>query len=295
MSDTSEALPQTRTSIGIGTIFRLLAIALGIMSALLIARDGFKVSLSAYVEVVATLYDDALSEIVGVLFEPVVKALFGKLRDWLAIELQLLPHWKHVFVLQWLVLGKLAGVVAAWTELRGLTVFLAVWGGLCALVGAAVSGALPLASLSIFLVPLVSMLLYFVGLRAVLYRLIDRHKLPRPGLLRRRTVTIAIGLAFVTALFASVTPGAKLWMFEGFESPGLAAVVFIVGLTATAMLIVGLVIPHLLPRLFPEIVEGDERVTALKLVGVTVAGFGLDILAVLGGAAFIVWLGHALA
>lgn len=99
MSSVSDASPQTRSGIDLGGVSRWLAVALGIMSAVLLARDGFKISLNEYLDAIISAYDDTVTDIVLVVFEPSIKALFVNLRKWLDLDLHLLPHWKHAFVL----------------------------------------------------------------------------------------------------------------------------------------------------------------------------------------------------
>src|SRR5262245_8087625 len=53
------------------TILRFIATLGGIMSVVLIARDGVQITLGEFLNAVAIVYDDALSAVVSFLFEPI--------------------------------------------------------------------------------------------------------------------------------------------------------------------------------------------------------------------------------
>jgi hypothetical protein len=85
--------------------WRLFLIPLGVMSALVMARDGLGFPLTDTINWVLNGYSGLLAQIAVVLVDPWIERLFAQLRQLFSIDLQLYPHWKHVFILLWLYLG----------------------------------------------------------------------------------------------------------------------------------------------------------------------------------------------
>lgn len=101
MSVTSEALPQARSSFGLGTIVRLLAIGLGIVSVTILARRGLGFSFGAFTLSVLNLVEDVAGDVV----RPLELLLIEPAMRWLSEmgwRVALQPHWKYIFALQWL-------------------------------------------------------------------------------------------------------------------------------------------------------------------------------------------------
>ena len=129
-----------QSGLGISTILRLLAIALGIVSAAIMAQRGFQISIN---EDFATFFS-AVDNLIGGVVEP-LHFVVGRVLDWLRSLGWNVPHlqpgWKYVFVLLWLIFssvarGQAAGKAASWR----LRIFVWSWGGICAAIGGVLSG-----------------------------------------------------------------------------------------------------------------------------------------------------------
>jgi len=273
VSDLEAAPERARTSIDIW--IRLLTIPLGILSAVLIARDGFRIPLNEYFDAVLSFYDDALTVVVLFLFEPAVHAVLAKLREWFDWHLQLYQHWKHVFALTWMCFGALGRYVA---RLQRQAAFHLGWAGLSALVSGALAGTATLGSYGLFLGTIFGFLLHGFG-TAIWW-----------GVKRGYRNTFRFGyqefqwqwrewlIEFVPFAAISFTAGQFLITSP---SPGLVSTATLAAIYACWNLWTAF---WLLPvAIWRSGLESPE------------ARVGLDILYVLGGAAFIVWLGHALA
>jgi hypothetical protein len=255
MSDTSESLPQAPSGIGVSTIFRLLAIALGIMSAVLIARDGFNIPLNEYLDAVVALYDDTLTQIAYAVFDPAIRAVFEALRESFAIDLELLPHWKHAFVLLWLFLGSWSRALTA-SSIPHLDITLA---GAFALLGGVAAGTVSPSGFAFFLMPVLSTTAFFIIVVALARRDFDADtttRAPYRDLSRGFVSALGVVPVIVFTIAAVATSVGFYWASS--PSPGLLSLL-----------------------------------TFVVLLSVLTAR--LQALAILGGAAFLVWLSNALA
>lgn len=294
----------------VGTLLRLLAIAVGIMSVALLARDGLKIALHEYLDAILIVYDDTLKTLALVFFEPIMTAVLVLLRRLFGITLTLHSHWKHAFILLWLVFGT-------WVRTLPTNISWIGWGwaGFCALAGACLVGLHPIWDLRNLYWPIG--IIVFYGFSASLDLSDSRSR-----------AAFGFGCAFTGGFAYLLT----IWL--GKSSAEIAG-----PLAAVMILVVGIVLLFLDRRLAntfvasivvtgstvmfaataledyspPEEYRQMEAITLaptvafVALLGViallvgamrrdaSYTSLGVNILSVLGGAAFIVWLGHALA
>jgi hypothetical protein len=116
-----------------GAIFRLAAIALGIVSATIMAQRGFEIRFNedflGFFDAVDHLIGGMLGPVEEYLIRPALRALAA-----LGVEIQLQDHWKYVSILLWLSLGSWARGAAS-KRFPQWSVFQIVWAVLCALLG----------------------------------------------------------------------------------------------------------------------------------------------------------------
>lgn len=340
MSDTSEAPAAAPSSaIGFGTIFRLLAIALGIMSAVLLARDGFNISLNNYLDAVVQAYDDAIKEVALLFLEPFILVALAKLREWFDWHLQLYPHWKHAFVLLWLFFGAIARSLMSmryWAQ----TLFTFLWGMFCSVAGGVLAGTQPLSEPGTFWWPASFYCVYMTGnfaWSATFARTEGWTWLESFGLFGMPKLAVAAACAMAAGLAVS-DPAVFWWPFAAWylylnaraalagqfswgwaigatvfvalavsgisfgssSSPGVATLAAVVGIIAALSAI------EALEKTQQDSSDWDVVDEFLSGSTSTASSWdrwlrddrtrvGLDVLSVLGGAAFIVWLGNALA
>lgn len=314
--------PQPRSAIGFGMAVRLLAIALGVMSALLLAKDGLNVALSDFLDNVLNVYNGGLEYVALLVLGPAITAAFAALRDWFELSLQLHPHWKHVTVLLWLHLGSAArhqdeyegphalnwilaaalaiifGVTAGTAQLSHPSVFW--WAGACMLLFEAVAAASRAAFKRWPAHPTWWAQFSIMGFPALLlgsWCVAEADLEGTTGAAGRWFLPFAIysiylallpqggwsgniGQAFrglLLLLLVMGVPTSITQLIQTSTNPGLAALVALVVADGVGALVAGLL--H----------SGEEG-------GISghVAQTALDKLAVLGGAAFIVWLSNAL-
>ena len=101
--------------------------------------------------------------------EPLVVTILRPVGQYLSVDLHLMPHWKHVFVLLWLYFGTYARVY--WRKGEKLSAaFSILLGGILALMASAISGSLGGAtvaeSAAIFFVPILAMIMFEYGISA---------------------------------------------------------------------------------------------------------------------------------
>lgn len=265
MSDGPESPHDSPSGVAIGVVVRLLTIILGIMSALAMARDGLGIRLNALVDNIINVYSGGLEYVALLVLGPAITALLAEIHAWFALDLELHTHWKHSVVLLWLFFSSYARTLA-----KDYPNPVLVWvaAGLSALGGGVAGGLVPLTHAGALFGP---MGFYLFFLAATM--------LPAPNAFRLRAILIALGLA---TLFGGVALG-----HNAVKDPSRA-------LFALTLLIafMGLVLLFVMGLRFRE----RERGTFLNSwLNYGYGAAGLNILAVLGGAAFIVWLGHALA
>jgi len=280
-------VPRPKRPASPGVAIRLAAIALGIASGVQMARHGFRIPLNDYLNNVINLYDGALS-VVGIIVEPLARSALVKLREWLGVDLHLLPHWRHVLVLLWLYFGSQAR--AGWAPFLnrwGKGAFDIGWGVACALFGGVAAGTVSLSSPALFFWPLVATVLYRFGedMWMATFLFLMKSQSSRTGTrvswfrfladsLRRQfrndgwraVVAIVVGFAFA---------------IDGSPSPGLIALIVFVAIQAVIYLRIGFTFP----------LNGEQGGDFVTRFDNPATRNGLNILAVLGGATFVVWLG----
>jgi hypothetical protein len=259
------------------TILRLAAIALGIVSATIMAQRGFEISFDE--DFLGFL--DWVGGIVSVPLAP-LGALIVRLLHSLGVEIELQEHWKYAFVLMWLLFGSFARANAA-AELPGLAAFVFVWGGFCALLSGVLAGTVPLSDPGVFWWPLACLGLFTVGPPAWVAT-IDRTQ--GGAWLGDFRISLA-SLLWPMGVFILLPTVAVLMLFSFFETTtaqGLASLTAWIGLMGLFFLIAGA---------FDRKGEGDTWWQ--KWLGSPVTRIGLDVLAVLGGAAFLTYAAHVLA
>lgn len=132
MTSDTESAPEMQSKAS--TLLQWVTVAVGIVSLLVLSRDGFSIQLQGFVDAVATAYDDILKDIALATLEPFIASVLAVVRERWNISLQLYPHWKHAYVLLWLFLGSSiqvymrAAPASFWEK---ATAYL-VGGGLCA-------------------------------------------------------------------------------------------------------------------------------------------------------------------
>jgi hypothetical protein len=150
------------------TIGRLLAIAMGIMSAVLLARDGFNIPLNEYLDAVIQTYDDTFKTIALTLFEPLIHAIFACLREY-GWHLNLFEHWKYAFVLLWLFNASFSRGFATTPSGPEQTEYVFnfslrwIWAALTALFGGVMAGTVPIGDPSVFWWPIAAFFAYRLG------------------------------------------------------------------------------------------------------------------------------------
>jgi len=251
------------------TVLRLAAIALGIVSAIVIAVRGFEVPVSqAFVETL-----EGVREFVGTIVWPldrlVVTPIVMRLRA-LDIEFELFDHWKDVFVLAWLFMAATARAYGDWGRWQDMA-FIWVVGALCALLSSVLAGTATLSSPNIFLWPLLGFLIWAAA--------ITRWRVSRkdwwPTLLAE---------VIVPATVVGLTAYAFGFLIVSSPSPGLVSLTAFVAIWG--VLAIGEGVFDL---------SGNGGTWLQHLPSELKIRIGIDILSVLGGAAFIVYAAHQLA
>lgn len=265
----SPAAPATVTT-NYANLARLVFVPFGVLAAVALARQGFGLRLNAFFGELIDAYDGTIQAIARLLFEPVIKVALNQLRAWFTLDLQLLPHWKYVFILWWLVFGAIARAVAQVKGQRAAAGYY-VWGGVCAFAAGVVAGVAPLPSLGVILC-MSGLFFFLIGLQVL-----DAWTAwPGP----KEFVNGMIGAAFLTM---GATALGGIFYDPRASTYGLQA-------TATA---VGLVALFALYRSYgiaqSKAAEEGGNIWARLSVDPR-ATASLDVLTVLGGAAVIIFL-----
>jgi hypothetical protein len=261
------------TAMKMSTILRLPLIALGIVSTMIIAQRELDIT-----------FNDAVMDflrnvngIVSVFTDPIEDRLIHPVVRWLQqfrpdIELQL--HWKYVFVLLWLFFGSYAKAFA--TRQRPIyTIILFLWSAFCALLGGILSGVAPLSSSVKIDEPIACFMLFILGIsvwRATFERTKGKTWFGEFGFWGVFQLVLVVGIATISILIAR----------KETLSIGLASLAGLIGLNGVGLLIGGL---------FD--LDGDGDSWFQKWLNSSSATIGIDILSVLGGAAFLTSLAHA--
>lgn len=146
-------------------VTRALLIAVGIMSATVLARDGFNIGLHPGLNSIIDIYERWLDDEARVGMDALMRDVFTQIGERHAIDMQLLPHWKHPMLLMWLVFASYAWAMR-YVYTLGAATFTWVSGLLCASVGGALTGTVPLSHASVLIWPFAS-LAVFAGLQAL--------------------------------------------------------------------------------------------------------------------------------
>lgn len=119
---------------------KFISIALGALSIFSLLQQGMEFGLSSVAKSIITYYDVTLGAIFSK-FEPLAVFAIEYFNEYFDLELTLLPHWKHVFVLLWLYFFADA---ATDYELgfTGTAIFLIVWGLLIAFSVSIIAGSI---------------------------------------------------------------------------------------------------------------------------------------------------------
>jgi hypothetical protein len=123
---------------GAGLLGRLWSI----MSLVALLTIAFRTSLFIPLQLMLEWYLEAADFFLG-RFDPLLKTVMEYLGGWLAVDIRLYPHWKHILVPMWLYFS--VDAKAMWISERKLfSIFTVVWGGLVAWVASVASGTSPL-------------------------------------------------------------------------------------------------------------------------------------------------------
>jgi hypothetical protein len=264
------------------TILRLAAIALGIVSATIIAQRGFEIRFNEDI----LRFFEMVGEITGLIVTPfeliLIRPALRLLATW-GYQIELQEHWKYAFILLWLFTGSLARATAS-ARHPGWAAFAWIWGGFCALLAGVLAGTVPLSDPGVLFRPFACFFLFFVGAsawRATFYRREGETWLGAVGLFGALGL-LATGI-FSILLAAGIIPSGFL-RSGAISAPGLATLTAFIGILGLLYLILGAFRPGR---------DGDTWWQ--RWLGSRPARIGLDVLAVLGGAAFLTYAAHALA
>jgi hypothetical protein len=235
---------------------KVVVIMLGVASATMLAWKGL--GLQPVFPDFFLRVEQMMSLAVGPIEEFVVRPALARLRA-VGADLELQPHWKHVFVLMWLVEGSLSRSIVAVSSPGRVTFFFA-WLGFCSLLTAVLAGTVSPTDPRAVLWIVAGLTFSLSGIAlwdGVFHRPSSTY---RSGALKLALSAILVVVA------ATGTLGLDYNFLSGFHIGYLAG---FVGLFGVALLLAGL---------------------SLKEDAPLVAG--LDILFVLGGAAIFVALGQ---
>lgn len=152
-------------------MFRALGVITGTMSLVTLLWEGFSVGFGPVASLVLDYYQRLVALLLG-WSEPYLRELSVNLGRYVGIEIDLYPHWKHVFVLLMLYVG--ACVKSTWTEYDGgkaVSIFVCIWGVVVALVASVAAGTASLeersASVLIAAYPISAVVVFELGLTAI--------------------------------------------------------------------------------------------------------------------------------
>ncbi len=137
----------------LGWLFFLFSVAIVLPSTLYFARNGLGLALSDFFDQLVNWVDDELAKVLRPLVESWLKPAFQWLREQFGLPLHLQPHWRHVFVVLWLLFGAYGK--ATTPSFLGWIASLKFWSALtCALVAAIAAGTVALTGFGVVLFPL---------------------------------------------------------------------------------------------------------------------------------------------
>jgi hypothetical protein len=142
----------------------LIGLILSILSVVMLVRHAYAVGFTSALGVALDFYEGTMR----VLFGWAEPALRGLMRGVFAWDLQLYPHWKHVFVLMWIFLFQGAGNPFGQGVTRA-NAFLVPWAIVVALGASIAAGSIPMsagdarANFFIATIPVVAVEVYWLG------------------------------------------------------------------------------------------------------------------------------------
>lgn len=254
-------------------VFRIVLISLGIAAATLIALDGFKVPVN---QPCATVLD-AIRVLVAVIAWPFENFVVAPVVNWLHgqnVSIDMHDHWQGAFILLWLLFGVTAKSFSDTTPVW--TIVLWSVSGVCALAVSFYAGSAPLASPDLFLHATHG---FFIFLTGVLLLAWFSHRESQAWIFVYFLIFFLVG-SFVSLLDMAI----EMPVIANLASPGLAMAAATFAVLGVANVIVGA---------FIQEGEGDTFWQQWFRSNLTRAGF--DILAVLMGAAAMVYAAHSAA
>lgn len=123
-------------------MFQVLGVIAAVLALTLFAWQGFHLPFGPVLTAIVEDYEKAAA-IFFRLVEPSIRAELAAWGAYFGWTLELLPHWKHAFVLMWLYFG--ASAQDLWRAGNwGSAIGFGLWGGLIALLSGVVAGTVPL-------------------------------------------------------------------------------------------------------------------------------------------------------
>lgn len=249
-------------------IVRLILIALGVASATLLAHSAFGIRFNEDF----LLFLDVVRDTIGVVVLPFELLIVKPGVRWLHEQgwvFVLYPHWKSAFVLMWLFFAATSRSDMDQKE-WGDFAFMWFWAGASALVAGVMSGTVSQDHPAVLWWPMAGVLVFLTG------RLVWRRALYHEGRSFARSFAFGMALSFcVLIVFFALAAIGIIPIplpLRGVPSPGLVVLATLVAIIAAVYLLLGALI---------------RRSDLVRI--------GLDTLAVLGGAAIIVYLAHLMA
>jgi hypothetical protein len=248
-------------------IWRLLGICLAAVSLVMLTIPVFGIQFSPlflnFLEQLETWETFLFFQFIT----PIVHSAIEVINRTFALNLQVADWWRHAFVLQWLLFGAMTRA-HAWTGLKGLGLAAQyAWAGVTALAGSVAIGMAPMASMSTLLFFIASLFAFL----AFAPRQPGAGKVA-PGA-RVMVGVIAAGAA-VAAIMSMNDSTTESLLGGSYPSPGLADMVFWVGLMGAFFLLLGVSVSQRGIRF-----NNDAAI------------LGADIVGAYGVAAFLVFIG----
>lgn len=256
----------------LGTMLGLAGLALGIFSATMMAWKGLGYQ-PVFHEFFARL-EQLAGEAVAPLEEFALRPLIAWVRSF-GFDVQLYPHWKHAFVLMWLIFGRSAQVFARLD--RSFAVRAWLWSAGLSLLSGLFAGTVPLSSYAVLWWPCAT----YCAFNVLIMLWPSDWGTDWSG---------AIGFGLATVAFVALAAGGvpdivprHVIPFDDSQSPGLALLACFALVFGCLFVFVGL----------QDLSEGGKNEYALERGGIdsNLTQLGLSILGILGTAAFLSWLG----
>lgn len=260
-------------------MFRALGIIAGVFSLSLLVWKGFHIELGPFMVLVLDVYAREASAFFG-LAEPSIKAALLFLEKWVRIDIDLYPHWKHAFVLMFLIFGAIART-AWWSGDKPRAIFLFCWGTIVALLAGTAAGTVELdgavSNMLMAFWPIMGVVVFYLGLDAwiALFEGFDDFTSLAWWIITRIALP---GLVLLVA-------GTQIERIPGLhdvETPGLVLLTSLVLIQALFFLWQGVAYP-----------EGGGDTRWQQTINDGDTHTALDMLSIIGGAAFVVLVGAA--